>query len=114
MSKKIISIDQGTTSSRAVIFSDKGELIGFEQMEFTQHFPNDGWVEHDPEEIWQSVVTVLKKSIKRFDLTASDIASIGITNQRETVVLWDKKKLVNLFITLLFGKTEGQVIFVSL
>ena len=91
MSKKIISIDQGTTSSRAVIFSDKGDLIGFEQMEFTQHFPNDGWVEHDPEEIWQSVVTVLKKSIKRFDLTASDIASIGITNQRETVVLWDKK-----------------------
>ena len=51
MSKKIISIDQGTTSSRAVIFSDKGDLIGFEQMEFTQHFPNDGWVEHDPEEI---------------------------------------------------------------
>ena len=91
MSKKIISIDQGTTSSRAVIFSDKGELIGFEQMEFKQYFPNDGWVEHDPEEIWQSVVTVLKKSIKHFDLTASDIASIGITNQRETVVLWDKK-----------------------
>ena len=91
MSKKIISIDQGTTSSRAVIFSDKGELIGFEQMEFAQYFPNDGWVEHDPEEIWQSVVTVLKKSIKHFDLTASDIASIGITNQRETVVLWDKK-----------------------
>ena len=91
MSKKIISIDQGTTSSRAVIFSDKGELIGFEQMEFTQHFPNDGWVEHDPEEIWLSVVEVLNSSIKRFNLSASDIASIGITNQRETVVIWDKK-----------------------
>ncbi|HJM15790.1 MAG TPA: glycerol kinase GlpK [SAR86 cluster bacterium] len=91
MSKKIISIDQGTTSSRAVIFSDKGELIGFEQLEFKQFFPNDGWVEHDPEEIWLSVVRVLNLCIKRFNLSASDIASIGITNQRETVVIWDKK-----------------------
>ena len=91
MSKKIISIDQGTTSSRAVIFSDKGELIGFEQLEFKQFFPNDGWVEHDPEEIWLSVFKVLNLSIKRFNLSASDIASIGITNQRETVVIWDKK-----------------------
>ena len=91
MPKKIISIDQGTTSSRAVVFSDKGELIGFEQIEFKQFFPNDGWVEHDPEEIWLSVVEVLNLSIKRFNLSASDIASIGITNQRETVVIWDKK-----------------------
>ncbi len=91
MSKKIISIDQGTTSSRAVIFTDQGELIGFEQLEFQQFFPNDGWVEHDPEEIWSSVVEVLNLSIKRFNLSASDIASIGITNQRETVVIWDKK-----------------------
>ena len=91
MSKKIISIDQGTTSSRAVIFSDKGELIGFEQLEFKQFFPNDGWVEHDPEEIWLSVVRVLNLCIKRFNLSSSDIASIGITNQRETVVIWDKK-----------------------
>ena len=91
MKEKIISIDQGTTSSRAVIFSDKGELIGFEQLEFKQFFPNDGWVEHDPEEIWLSVVEVLNLSIKRFNLSSSDIASIGITNQRETVVIWDKK-----------------------
>ena len=91
MPKKIISIDQGTTSSRAVVFSDKGELVGFEQIEFKQFFPNDGWVEHDPEEIWLSVVEVLNLSIKRFNLSASDIASIGITNQRETVVIWDKK-----------------------
>tara|TARA_B110000014_G_scaffold263503_1_gene260470 strand:+ start:893 stop:2350 length:1458 start_codon:yes stop_codon:yes gene_type:complete len=91
MSKKIISIDQGTTSTRAVVFSDKGELIGFEQKEFAQIFPNDGWVEHNPEEIWQSVVQVLNESIKRFNLITSDIASIGITNQRETVVIWEKK-----------------------
>ena len=91
MPKKILSIDQGTTSSRAVVYNDKGELIGYEQMEFSQLFPDDGWVEHDPEEIWQSVVQVLKRSIQRFDLIPSDIASIGITNQRETVVIWDKK-----------------------
>ena len=91
MSKKIISIDQGTTSSRAVIYSDKGELIGFKQLEFKQFFPNDGWVEHDPEEIWLSVVEVLNLTIKSFNLSAPDIASIGITNQRETVVIWDKK-----------------------
>ena len=91
MSKRIISIDQGTTSSRAVIFSESGELIGFKQMEFSQIFPNDGWVEHNPEEIWQSVLEVLNQSVSSFNIEASDIASIGITNQRETVVIWDKK-----------------------
>ena len=91
MPKKIISIDQGTTSSRAVIFSDSGELIGFKQKEFSQIFPNDGWVEHNPEEIWQSVLEVLDQSITSFNIEASDIASIGITNQRETVVIWNKK-----------------------
>tara|TARA_B100001741_G_scaffold242784_1_gene203861 strand:+ start:5418 stop:6875 length:1458 start_codon:yes stop_codon:yes gene_type:complete len=91
MPKKIISIDQGTTSSRAVIFSDSGELIGFKQKEFSQIFPSDGWVEHNPEEIWQSVLEVLDQSITSFNIEASDIASIGITNQRETVVIWNKK-----------------------
>ena len=91
MSKKIISIDQGTTSSRAVIFNESGELIGFKQMEFSQIFPHDGWVEHNPEEIWQSVLEVLNQSVSSFNIEASDIASIGITNQRETVVIWDKK-----------------------
>ena len=97
MSKKIISIDQGTTSSRAVIFSDRGELIGFKQVEFSQIFPNDGWVEHNPEEIWQSVVEVLTQALNNFNLEASDIASIGITNQRETVVIWDKKTGVPIY-----------------
>ena len=91
MPKKIISIDQGTTSSRAVIFSDSGELIGFKQKEFSQIFAKDGWVEHNPEEIWQSVLEVLDQSITSFNIEASDIASIGITNQRETVVIWNKK-----------------------
>ena len=94
MAKKstyVLSIDQGTTSSRGVIFDKNYEIVSIGQKEFTQFFPDSGWVEHDPEEIWLSVVEVLNLSIKRFNLSASDIASIGITNQRETVVIWDKK-----------------------
>ncbi len=81
----ILAIDQGTTSSRAIIFNEDLKPIHIEQKEFTQHFPQSGWVEHDPEEIWQSV---LKTS--RASLAAFDVAAIGITNQRETVVVWDK------------------------
>ena len=91
MSKKIISIDQGTTSSRAVLFDERCNFINFEQREFKQYFPADGWVEHDPEEIWKSVVEVMDQLIKKNSLKATDIAAIGITNQRETTVLWDKK-----------------------
>jgi glycerol kinase len=91
MNKKIIAIDQGTTSSRAVIFDQDGRLIDYEQKEFKQFFPNDGWVEHDPDEIWDSVLYVTKTLIKRLGLKSSDIASIGITNQRETTLVWNKK-----------------------
>ena len=90
MLKKVIAIDQGTTSSRAVLFDSGNNLLDFEQMEIEQHFPHDGWVEHDPEEIWKSVVTVTDKLIKKHSLKSTDIASIGITNQRETTVLWDR------------------------
>ena len=91
MPKKIISIDQGTTSTRAVLFDKKCKFINFEQMEHKQHFPADGWVEHNPEEIWKSVVKVMDKLIKKNSLKPSDIAAIGITNQRETTILWDRK-----------------------
>ena len=91
MPKKIISIDQGTTSTRAVLFDKKCKFINFEQMEHRQHFPADGWVEHNPEEIWKSVVKVTDKLIKKNSLKPSDIAAIGITNQRETTILWDRK-----------------------
>ena len=91
MPKKIISIDQGTTSTRAVLFDKKCKFINFEQMEHKQHFPADGWVEHNPEEIWKSVVKVTDKLIKKNSLKPSDIAAIGITNQRETTILWDRK-----------------------
>jgi len=90
MNKKIIAIDQGTTSSRAVLFNQDGSILDFEQKEFQQFFPNDGWVEHCPEEIWQSVVDVTSALFTRHDLKPADIGSIGITNQRETTVVWDR------------------------
>jgi glycerol kinase len=85
-----MAIDQGTTSSRAMIFDHKGKVQAVAQQEFKQYFPNDGWVEHDPEEIYQSVIDVCREALKKAELTAQDIASIGITNQRETTVVWDK------------------------
>ena len=91
MSKKVIAIDQGTTSSRAILFDEKNNLLDFEQKEFNQYFPNDGWVEHDPEEIWKSVFDVTDKLLKKHSIKPSDLAAIGITNQRETTVVWDKK-----------------------
>ena len=90
MTKFILAIDQGTTSSRAIVFNGDREIAGVGQKEFTQHFPQDGWVEHDPEEIWESVVWSVKAALSEADISAGDIAAIGITNQRETVVIWDK------------------------
>tara|TARA_B100001123_G_C15317418_1_gene1026660 strand:+ start:1355 stop:2839 length:1485 start_codon:yes stop_codon:yes gene_type:complete len=91
MSKKIISIDQGTTSTRAVLFDEKGNLLDYEQKEFLQSFPQDGWVEHNPEDIWNSVVAVTKNLIRKHKLDPKDIAGVGITNQRETTLVWEKK-----------------------
>jgi len=86
----ILAIDQGTTSSRAIVFDGDMKPVGVGQEEFTQHFPQSGWVEHDPEDIWSSVVSTCKAALKQAKLAATDIAAIGITNQRETVVVWDK------------------------
>ncbi len=91
MGKFILAIDQGTTSSRALVFDRKQKLVGVAQKEFAQHFPKSGWVEHDPEEIWSSVVSVCKRAVRNAKLKMSDIAAIGITNQRETTVMWDRK-----------------------
>lgn len=90
MAHYILAIDQGTTSSRAIIFDVKGKRIGQAQQEFTQLFPNDGWVEHNPEEIWQSTLDVCNAVLSDTGLKAQDVAAIGITNQRETTILWDK------------------------
>lgn len=91
MSKYIIALDQGTTSSRAVLFDEKGLIVGIAQQEFSQIFPTPGWVEHDPEEIWSSQLEVLKKVISENKIAANSIAAIGITNQRETTVVWEKE-----------------------
>ena len=92
MSKSfILAIDQGTTSSRAIVFNDDQTIAALAQQEFTQHFPKSGWVEHDPEEIWETVIAVSKEAIAKAGLQASDIAAIGITNQRETTLVWDRK-----------------------
>ncbi len=86
----ILALDQGTTSSRAIIFDEHGSVVGVAQQEFEQIFPQPGWVEHDAQEIWQSQLRVMTKVVDDAHLTASDIAAIGITNQRETTVVWDR------------------------
>lgn len=91
MAPHILAIDQGTTSSRAIIFNDQLEIVAASQQEFEQFFPKSGWVEHDPEEIWSSTLTTCKKALEKANLAASDIAAIGITNQRETTIIWDKE-----------------------
>ncbi len=90
MKKFIISIDQGTTSSRAILFNLKGQPVYISQTEFTQYFPKDGWVEHNPEEIWKTTLKVLKNVINKSKRLRGKILTIGITNQRETTILWDK------------------------
>jgi glycerol kinase len=90
MSGYILAIDQGTTSSRAIIFDGDMKIVSVGQKEFTQHYPASGWVEHDPEEIWSTTVWSVETALKDAKLAASDIAAIGISNQRETVVIWDK------------------------
>ncbi|HKJ89686.1 MAG TPA: glycerol kinase GlpK [Oceanipulchritudo sp.] len=87
----ILSIDQGTTSSRAIVFNYKGEIVSMAQKEFTQHYPRPGWVEHDPIDIWSSQTTVTAEAVSKANLNSSDIAAVGITNQRETTVVWDRK-----------------------
>ncbi len=91
MEKFILSIDQGTTSSRAIIFNQNGEIVEVAQREFEQFFPKSGWVEHDANEIWTSVLSCIAEVLRKADIEASQIAGIGITNQRETAVVWDKE-----------------------
>ncbi|GHU78773.1 glycerol kinase [Spirochaetia bacterium] len=91
MGKYVLALDQGTTSSRAILFDRDQNMIGVEQKEFAQVYPKEGWVEHDPMEIYSSQYAVMMELITKYDVAVSDIAAIGITNQRETTILWDKK-----------------------
>lgn len=89
MGKYILAIDQGTTSSRAIVFNNDGNIVSVAQQEFTQHYPKPGWVEHDPNEIWATTIGVIADALARKDIKRNEIAAIGITNQRETTVIWD-------------------------
>jgi len=91
MEKLILTLDQGTTSSRAILFNKNGKIISLAQKEFTQIYPKPGWVEHDPMEIWSTQASVITEAILKENLKAENIAAIGITNQRETTVIWDKE-----------------------
>ncbi len=91
MASHILAIDQGTTSTRAIVFNDQLEIVAAAKQEFEQFFPQSGWVEHNPEEIWNSTLVTCKKALEKSKLSVSDVAAIGITNQRETTIIWDKE-----------------------
>ncbi len=91
MSKYIAAIDQGTTSTRCMIFNHQGEAVGVHQLEHEQIYPQPGWVEHDPIEIWRNTETVIIEALRKAGATAKDIAAVGITNQRETTLVWDSR-----------------------
>src|SRR5271154_1008240 len=87
----ILALDQGTTSSRAIIFDHAGQIRSVAQKEFTQIFPQPGWVEHNPNEIWSSQAGVAAEAIAKMNISAQNIAAIGITNQRETTIVWNRE-----------------------
>ena len=90
MPKYILSLDQGTTSSRAILFDENQNIVAVSQKEFTQIYPKEGWVEHNPMEIWSSQYAVMMEVVAQSGIRAEDLAAIGITNQRETTIVWDK------------------------
>lgn len=110
MKKYILSLDQGTTSTRAILFNEKGELVHVAQREFTQHFPKPGWVEHDANEIWGSVLAVIASVISESGIKPEQIAGIGITNQRETTVVWDKETSVPIYNAIVWQSRQTSEI----
>ena len=90
MAKYVMALDSGTTSNRCILFNKEGEMCSVAQKEFTQHFPKPGWVEHDPGEIWSTQLAVAREAMNKIGAKAEDVAAIGITNQRETTIVWDK------------------------
>jgi glycerol kinase len=90
MTQFVIAIDNGTTSTRAIVFDRSGKRCGIAQKETTQFFPDSGWVEHDPVEIWRNTLEVISAGLADAKVSATDIAAVGITNQRETTIVWDR------------------------
>ena len=101
--KYLVALDQGTTSSRAIVFSAEGKIVASCAKEFPQHYPHPGWVEHDPEDILESQIDALKEAVHLSGIDVGEIAAIGITNQRETTFLWDRRT----------GKCVGNAIVCS-
>ena len=97
MKRFILSIDAGTTSSRAILFDQKGNQVAIAQQEFTQIFPEKGWVEHNPIEIWETQINAVKNVLKKSNISVEQVDSIGITNQRETTIIWDRATGVPVF-----------------
>ena len=91
MKQYVMALDSGTTSNRCILFDHSGKIVSVSQKEFTQHYPHPGWVEHDAQEIWGTQIMVAKEALKKVNATADQIAAIGITNQRETAIVWDRK-----------------------
>ena len=90
----ILAIDQGTTSSRSIIFNENLEIIGLAQEEFTQHFPQSGWVEHNPKDLLETTIGTCKSVLKRSSIDPKKVAAIGITNQRETTLVWINRRII--------------------
>ncbi len=88
--RHVLAIDQGTTSTRSIIFDERGRSTALARRELVQHYPADGWVEHDVEDFWRDALATAREALERAGLAAKDIAAIGITNQRETTVVWDR------------------------
>ncbi|OHX48388.1 glycerol kinase GlpK [Cytobacillus oceanisediminis] len=110
MDKYILSLDQGTTSSRAILFNKKGEIVHTAQKEFTQHFPKPGWVEHNANEIWGSILSVIAGVFSESGIKPEQIAGIGITNQRETTVVWDKETGVPIYNAIVWQSRQTSEI----
>ena len=101
MDKYIMALDAGTTSNRCILFDAGGNIIGMAQKEFTQYFPHPGWVEHDAQEIFSVQLEVARQAMQNAGITASQIAAIGITNQRETTVVWNKNTGLPIYLSLI-------------
>ena len=87
----LLAIDQGTTSSRAIVFDERGMALSQHQIDLKSSYPQDGWVEQDPEDMWNYTLECCRQSLKKINLSAHDVSAIGISNQRETTIIWDKK-----------------------
>ena len=107
--KYVLALDQGTTSSRAIVFNKQGEIMGSVQQEFPQIYPHTGGVEHDPIEILGSQVGVISEALIRAKTNADEIAAIGITNQRETTIVWDKKTGIPIYNAIVWQSRQSQV-----